>query len=133
MPSRPWITPQDVKTYTDFQEVKDRDDAKLQTDISRAETYVLSYTNNKDLLDGTKYPNVPEEIKNAVLLLANAYAHNAVEKTRTLKSETFDDYSYTSESTVIDASSLLEEIAPLLEEYKVAKAQNMLNMRLRKL
>ena len=133
MPSRPWITPQDVKTYTDFQEVKDRDDAKLLTDISRAETYVLSYTNNKDLLDGTKYPNVPEEIKNAVLLLANAYAHNAVEKTRTLKSETFDDYSYTSESTVIDASSLLEEIAPLLEEYKVAKAQNMLNMRLRKL
>ena len=133
MPSRPWITPQDVKTYTDFQEVKDRDNEKLLTDISRAETYVLSYTNNKDLLDGTKYPNVPEEIKNAVLLLANAYAHNAVEKTRTLKSETFDDYSYTSESNVIDTSSLLEEIAPLLEEYKVAKAQNMLNMRLRKL
>ena len=133
MPSRPWITPQDVKTYTDFQEVKDRDNAKLLTDISRAETYVLSYTNNKDLLDPTKYPNVPDEIKNAVLLLANAYAHNAVEKTRTLKSETFDDYSYTSESTVIDTSSLLEEIAPLLEEYKVAKAQNMLNMRLRRL
>ena len=47
MAERPWATPEEVKEYTDYPSVKKRDDAKLKIDITRAEQYVISYTNNK--------------------------------------------------------------------------------------
>lgn len=133
MAERPWAMPEDVKSYTDFEDVLNRADIKLKKDISRAEIYVLSYTNNKDLLDNTIYPDIPEEVKTAVIILAEAYGHNAVEKTKTLKSETFDDYSYTAESNSIDLNSVYDEIATLLEDFKKAKPNNLVNMSLRKL
>lgn len=133
MAERPWAMPEDVKLYTDFEDVLNRADIKLKKDISRAEIYVLSYTNNKDLLDNTIYPDIPEEVKTAVIILAEAYGHNAVEKTKTLKSETFDDYSYTAESNSIDLNSVYDEIATLLEDFKKAKPNNLVNMSLRKL
>ena len=72
-------------------------------------------------------------VKTAVIILAEAYGHNAVEKTKTLKSETFDDYSYTSESNTVDLNSIYDEIAALLEDFKKAKSNNLVNMSLRKL
>ena len=110
-----------------------RTDTKLRKDIARAEIYILSYTNNKELLDDKLYPTVPEGVKTAVIILAEAYGHNAVEKTKTLKSETFDDYSYTSESNTVDLNSIYDEIAALLEDFKKAKSNNLVNMSLRKL
>jgi len=133
MADRPWVQPQDVIDYTEYADVKGRSTSKLAIDISRAEMQIMSYTNNKDFLDGELYPSIPEEVKNAVIILAEAFAHNAIEKTKNKKSETFDDYSYTAESSVIEVSSLFDEIAPLLEDYKKAKASNTVNMRLRKL
>lgn len=133
MAERPWVTPDEVKSYTDFEDVLNRTDIKLQKDISRAEIYVLSYTNNKDLLNDILYPDIPEEVKTAVIILAEAYGHNAVEKTKTLKSETFDDYSYTTESNTVDLNSVYDEIATLLEDFKKAKPNNLVNMSLRKL
>ncbi|MBQ3160561.1 MAG: DUF3199 family protein [Oscillospiraceae bacterium] len=133
MADRPWVQPQDVIDYTEYSDVKGRSTSKLAIDISRAEMQIMSYTNNKDFLDGELYPSIPEEVKNAVIILAEAFAHNAIEKTKNKKSETFDDYSYTAESSVIEVSSLFDEIAPLLEDYKKAKASNTVNMRLRKL
>ena len=101
MAERPWVTPEELKEYTEFEEVKNRADSKLKIDISRAESWVIDYCNNR-FDDPEKYPDIPENVKTAVLLIAEAYAHNAVEQTKVrLKSETFDDYSYTAESSII--------------------------------
>lgn len=131
MAVRPWVTPQEVKDYTEFQEVKSRDDKKLTVDIARAEHWVIDYCNNR-FDDDEKFPTLPEPVKTAVILLAEAYAHNAVEATRVrLKSETFDDYSYTAESTIIDIGKL--DVASLLDDYAIAQPSNGVTMRLRKL
>lgn len=128
---RPWVQPQEVKDYTEFQEVKERNEKKLAVDIARAEHWVIDYCNNR-FDDETKYPTVPEPVKMAVILLAEAYAHNAVEVTKArLKSETFDDYSYTAESTIISVDKL--DVASLLGDYTIAQPLNGVTMRLRKL
>ena len=129
--NRPWVQPQEVKDYTEFQEVKERDDKKLAVDIARAEHWVINYCNNR-FDDETKYPTIPEPVKTAVILLAEAYAHNAVEATKArMKSESFDDYSYTAESTLISVSDV--DVASLLDDYTIAQPQNGVTMRLRKL
>lgn len=128
---RPWVQPQEVKDYTEFQEVKERNEKKLAVDIARAEHWVIDYCNNR-FDDETKYPTVPEPVKMAVILLAEVYAHNAVEVTKArLKSETFDDYSYTAESTIISVDKL--DVASLLGDYTIAQPLNGVTMRLRKL
>ena len=48
MPKRPWITPDDLRTYSDDEGITNRPDEKLQIDISRAESYVLTYTHNRN-------------------------------------------------------------------------------------
>mgnify|MGYP000769614089 FL=1 len=48
-----------------------------------------------------------------------------------MKSETFDDYSYTAESTLISVSDV--DVASLLDDYTIAQPQNGVTMRLRKL
>ena len=128
--NRPWVQPQEVKDYTEFQEVKERDDKKLAVDIARAEHWVINYCNNR-FDDETKYPTIPEPVKTAVILLAEAYAHNAVEVTKArLKSETFDDYSYTAaEGTLID----LLDLRPLLDAFVVTAPKGGVTMKLRKL
>ena len=81
MAERPWVTPEELKEYTEFEEVKNRADSKLKIDISRAESWVIDYCNNR-FDDPEKYPDIPENVKTAVLLIAEAYAHNAVEQTK---------------------------------------------------
>lgn len=125
--TRPWVTPQAVKEYTEFDTVKARTDAKLAVDISRAEQYVIRYTHN----EFESYDSIPEPVKNAVIILAESYAHNAVERTKTLKSETFDDYSYTAESNVVDIADL--DLGSLLDDYIIPEASGKITMRLRKL
>ena len=46
MAERPWAVPADVISYSDYKQVQDRAEAKLRVDISRAEQYVIAYTNN---------------------------------------------------------------------------------------
>ena len=58
---------------------------------------------------------LPSTLRTAVIILAELYAHNAVERTKQLKSETFDDYSYTTESTILDISDL--DLPSLLDEW----------------
>lgn len=126
MANRPWVTPQAVKDYTEYPSVQKRDEAKLTTDISRAEQYVIAYTNN-DFAD----KELPEAVKTAVILVAEAYAFNACVAAKELKSETFDDYSYTVETCTIDVDSL--DLKPLLDEYTTVKSRSGVTMRLRKL
>lgn len=128
MSARPWVTPSDVKVYTEYQTVKKRSDDKLLVDIARAEQYVISHTHN--LFE--TYMSLPEPVKTAVILIAEAYAHNAVEMTsKRLKSETFDDYSYTAESTLVNVDDL--GLGALLDDYIVPVSTGRISMKLRKL
>lgn len=128
--SRPWITPEEVKEYTDLKEVQERSDAKLKFDITRAEMKIISITNNK--FDTDDYTELPDSVKMAAILLAEAYAKNTAEAAKkNIKSETFDDYSYTVEASTIDIDSI--DLDGLLDEYMIEKGSGKIVMNLRAL
>ncbi len=127
MASRPWVTPEEVKAYSEYKTVKNRDNNKLSIDISRAEQYVIKITNNS-----FENKEIPVGVKTAVILVAEAYAFNATLAADRKKSEQFDDYSYTmDDSKPIDIPSL--DLSALLEEYSIEKPRNSVFMRMRKL
>lgn len=128
--ARPWILPKDVKDYTEQKDVKERSDTKLEFDITRAEQRVIKITNNR--FDSEEYQELPKPVKMATILIAEAYAKNTIEGTRRqIKSETFDDYSYTAESATIDLDNLnLEE---LLSDYVVEAGIGRVVMKMRSL
>lgn len=127
MADRPWITPQEIRDYTESKAVQERTDARLTCDISRAEQYVISYTGN----DFSEYEEIPHNVKTAVILLAEAYGYNSIFSAKEITSETFDDYSYTAESRTIDLNTLGLDF--LLDGFKNVKPKNGVTMRLRRL
>ena len=127
MADRPWVTPKEVKEYSEIPAVKKRTSARLKVDIARAEQYIITYTNN----DFSEYKEIPEAVKTAVLILAEAYAHNAYVAARDVKSETFDDYSYTSETSQISIDGL--DLAALLDGFVKVKPSKGVTLRMRKL
>lgn len=127
MATRPWVTPQEVKEYSEVKAVQERSDARLTVDIARAEQYVLTLTHN----DFHEYEEIPAAVKTAVLILAETYAHNSVNVSRDVESETFDDYSYKANSSTVSIDSL--DLAALLDDYVINEPKNGVNMRLRKL
>lgn len=129
MATRPWITPSNVIEYSDLAEVQKRSDMKLKVDIRRAESYIIKYTNN-DFSDEEKYPDIPEDVKVADILLAEYFAHN-ISLIGGKKSETFDDYSYTVDDATIDVTAL--GLDTLLDPFIITKASGRVNMRMRKL
>lgn len=128
MAARPWVLPSGVRSYTDHKEVQSRDDSKLAMDIFRAETKVISMTHNRfdqKNSDGEEiYPVIPDQVKLAVILLAEAYAFNVARKSAVQKkSETFDDYAYeAAEASDIDMSAL--DIDELLSDYVISEHGN---------
>lgn len=133
MATRPWVLPKEVKAYTDIEAVQQRTKAKLEMDIARAEQYVITYTHNRF----TDYDEIPAPVKMAVILLAEAYAaySNQLKKTGggALKSETFDDYSYTAgEGTFEDMVKALD-LAALLDDFVIQQANGTVTMRMRRL
>lgn len=127
MIKRPWVTPKEVKEYSELKEIQNRVNARLKVDISRAEQYVIAYTHN--VFEDCEV--LPESVRTAVILLAEAYAYNAVKSLKNIKSETLDDYSYTVENGGLNFENL--GLAALLDEYVVAKSRNSINMKLRRL
>ena len=127
--NRPWVTPADVKAYSDYEDVQQRNDTKLAVDITRAEQVVISYTHNK--FDNEELTEIPANVKTAVILLADRFAHTAFKVTRAYTSETFDDYSYTANNSEVSLNDM--GLASLLDEYVLASANGSLFMRLRKL
>ena len=127
MAQRPWVTPQEVKDYSEIPAVQQRSDTRLTVDIARAEQYVITYTYNsfKD------EEEIPPPVKTAVLLLAEAYGHNAAIAAKEVKSETFDDYSYTTETSQISIEAL--DLAALVDEYVITEPRNGVTLRMRKL
>lgn len=125
---RPWVLPNDVKRYTSHKEVSERPDEKLAFDIARAEMKIIHITNNKF----AGYDEIPEPVKMAVILVAEAYAKNDIEAAKKkIKSESFDDYSYTVEAGTISLDSL--DLEELLAEYIITDGIGKTVMRLRML
>jgi hypothetical protein len=133
MADRPWVKPENVKAYTDIEAVRQRSDAKLEIDISRAEQYVITYTHNRF----TDCDEIPTPVRTAVILLAEAYAlyANILKATGggAYKSETFDDYSYTAGENSFEDTIKALDLAALLDDYVIDTPNNGVTMRLRKL
>lgn len=133
MAKRPWATPQEVRDYSEVEAVQSRSDARLEVDISRAEQYIITYTHNRFL----DYDEVPPAVKTATILLAEAYAIYAyyVKTTGggTLKSETFDDYAYTTGDTDLETLIGALDLAALLDEFVISTANKNVTMRMRRL
>lgn len=133
MATRPWVLPKEVRAYTDIEAVQQRRKEKLEMDISRAEQYVITYTRNRF----EEYDQIPGPVKTAVILLAEAYASysNQLKKTGggAVKSESFDDYSYTAgEGSFEDLVKALD-LAALLDDFVVTAASGNITMRMRRL
>ncbi len=132
MAERPWVAPKDVTSYSDYKQVQERAAEKLKVDISRAEQYVIAYTNN----DFSELDTIPEPVKTAVILLAEAYAYNACADASSgggrMASESFDDYSYTAaDGAYFDIDNL--DVKVLLDPYVKTVARKGVTMRMRKL
>lgn len=128
---RPWVKPEQVKEYTSSPEVKNRSDTQLAYDIARAEKYVIFHTHNQ--FKAAEYSSkLPSDVIMAVILLAEAYAKQAiVQKNGAVSSETFDDYSYT-----IDTNSDIADrlgLGAMLEEYVLPEDSGKTVMKIRKL
>ncbi len=138
MADRPWVLPEEVKEYSEYKQVQQRTDARLAVDIRRAEQYVISYTNNRF----EDCEQVPEDVKTAVLLLAEAYAYNSSAALdakgnstggRRMKSETFDDYSYTAADGEDGIAIDDLDVKALLDPYVIVAPRNGVTLRMRKL
>lgn len=127
---RPWVKPEDVRDYSSSAKLKERSDDQLKFDIARAEAYVVYYTHND--FSGKDYAaKVPEDIRIAVIVLAEAYAKQAIlQKEGSLNSETFDDYSYTASTDTQIADSL--GLGVMLDAYTL-DSRGTVSMKLRKL
>lgn len=127
--TRPWVFPDDVRDYSSYQDVQERDDDKLDVDIVRAEQMVIAYTHND--FSGENYEEIPKSVRTAVILLAERFAHSAYMVTRQFTSETFDDYSYTANDSEVSLSEM--GLGSLLDPYVISQASGTVFMRLRKL
>lgn len=127
MSERPWVTPQEVREYSEIASVQNRSDNRLAVDIQRAEQRIISYTNN----DFSEYEVIPDNVKTAVILYAEAYAYNSVIIASNKKSETYDDYSYTNDISERNIDGI--DIGSLLDPYVKTEPRNAVEMRLRKL
>ena len=128
---RPWVKPQQVKEYTSSLEVKNRSDTQLAYDIARAEKYVIFHTHNQ--FKAAEYSSkLPSDVIMAVILLAEAYAKQAiVQKNGAMSSETFDEYYYTIDTNFDIADSL--GLGAMLEEYVLPEDSGKTVMKIRKL
>lgn len=127
MAKRPWVTPDEVRAYSEVPEVQNRSDARLAIDIARAEQYVITYTHN----DFSDFEEIPPSVKLAVIILAENYGHNAVLVSKGVKSETFDDYSYTAADSAFSIADL--DLAALLDDFVKAEASSGVTLRIRRL
>lgn len=127
MAKRPWVTPHELKEYSEIPAVQQRSEMRLAVDISRAEQYVITYTHNSF----ADVKELPQAVKTAVLILAEAYGHNSVIAAKEFESETYDDYSYKSNSSEISIKAL--DLAALLDDYVKSEPRNGVTLRMRKL
>lgn len=126
---RPWVTPKEVREYSDLPSIQKRQDEKLEKDIQRAESFIIHYCNHD--FSAEKYAgSVPKDVRMAAMLLAEHYAYSKQNVGR-ITSESYDDYSYTTSDDQIELSTL--GLEALLDQFVEDKAEERFIMRLRKL
>lgn len=106
------ITPEELKTYSVFEDVIDRADELLEMDILEAETYIQT----KIELPLIEYAPLPSKLRLALLKVAQFFAlTNSDESiTKGYKSEKIGDYSY----TLADGSTMsIPDVSDLLDDY----------------
>jgi len=133
--NRPWVTPQEVRDWTERPKVKERSDDKLGVDIFRAEQWVIKYTHNT-FADPERWPVIPDSVKIATLIFAEQYAAMAANTNTsggggTFKSERFDDYSYTLADTDYQIDNM--QLGGLLDEFIEKQTRGDVVMKMRKL
>ena len=128
---RPWVQPAEVKEYSESAKVAARSNVRLAYDIARAERCVIYHTHNR--FDTEEYEKeLPQDVRMAVILLAEAYAKQAItQKEGAKSSETFDDYSYTMDNDSDIAENL--GLALMLDDYIIQPDNGKVTMKLRKL
>jgi hypothetical protein len=105
------ITPSDLKSYSVFEDVLERDDDHLKMDILEAVTYVESKLEKPF----EEYKPLPDKLKLALLKVAQFFAlvNSDESMAKGYKSEKIGDYSYTlqdgSKLTIPDISDLISE------------------------
>ncbi|WP_313429669.1 protein YqbG [Siminovitchia terrae] len=108
------ITPEELKSYSTFEAVRNRPEDQLKMDILEAEAYVQK----KIAKPLNEYLPLPDKLKLALLKVGQFFALvNGDESiVKGYKSEKIGDYSYTlgdgSALSMPDVSSLLEDFAP---------------------
>lgn len=114
---RPWITVGELERFTERTEVKNLTPLRTSVMINLAESKIIAYCHH-DFSDDVKYPELPESVKNATYILAEAFCYNdSRQTTGVIKSETYDDYSYTIESSETSTDFDVLGIATLLKPY----------------
>lgn len=117
--SREWVTPEELINYTDDKSIKNKSEVKIKVLISLAKAKINQYCNT-DFDNESEYPQIPEDIKNAMLILLESLCHNDnLQSSGSIKSEKFsDDYSYTAEDTYTQIEFDNLGISSLLDKYK---------------
>lgn len=112
MAKQPWVTPEELKEYTSFEDVKKCSDIKLRVMIQRATNRIINYTHNSFCYsENDSEKEVPDAIKNIAILVAEALSHNEhIVTMKRIKSETYDDYAYTAEYQEISIDDILADI-----------------------
>lgn len=126
--ARPWIIPEEVIQFSEHECVHNKSIIKLETMISLAESKIIKYCHH-DFSD-EKYTELPADVKNAVLILADALSYNdSLRTSGKLKSESYDDYSYSVDVSEINTDFDSLDIASLLEQYVIDESEGNLFMR----
>lgn len=117
MAKRPWITANELTDFSNHKEVIDTNSVRTTVLISLAESKIIAYCHH-DFSDDEIYPSIPEEVKNAALILSDALVYNDnLRNDVSIKSQTFDDYSYTAEETLVPVSFDELGLSTLLDNY----------------
>lgn len=115
--TRPWVRPEQLVEFSEHESVKSKSTIRLSAMISLAESKIIAFCKH-DFSDEDKYPELPLDVKNATLILADALCYNdSLQISGTLKSETYDDYSYTVEVKEISTDFDILGIESLLKPY----------------
>ena len=69
-------------------------------DIRRAEGYIVRYVNH-DFSDEAYVFGIPEDVRTADLVLSEYFSHNSAANGTAKRSESFEDYYYTTEDSFI--------------------------------
>lgn len=106
------ITPLELKSYSEFETVLERNDERLEQDILEATVEIESIVG----YDFSDYEEVPQKAKLAALKMAQFYAliNSDEAMAKGYKSEKIGDYSY----TLADGTSIRKpDVYHLLAEY----------------